>query len=363
MATVTTERFKEAVNKAVKGAGCNKLLPITEMIGIKLENNTLILSTTDKSNDLRVIIDKVQGENFDVTVQIDTFSKLIAKTTSDSIQLDVTEDFLLIKANGDYKIPLVMDEEGLVQFPDFKFDKNLVAPKEVLLSSIMSVFNANKSALATTLELPCITGYYLGEKAISTDANVICFNDVDVFGEPVLISAQMINLLTLNSQEKITIYKADSHLLFETDDIIIHGQELQGKEDYPVEEISAYLGESFPSMCKIPKSILSAVLGRLELFIEPYDKNGAYFTFTKDGIKIHSKKSASVEVVNYIESKDFNSFICCVDIPMMKQQLDSIPTDEVELYYGLDNALKLVSGKITQVISLLEDEDLEASNE
>ena len=69
---------------------------------------------------------------------------------------------------------------------------------------------------------------------------------------------------------------------------MIYGTLLEGIEDYPVEEISRYLDVAFDSYCKIPKALLLSVLDRLQLFIEPYDKNGAYFNFTRKGLNIHS---------------------------------------------------------------------------
>ena len=361
---VVTNRMKEAVNKAIKGAGFNNLIPITSMIGIKLSDGKLRLLTTDMSNTLCVIIDKVTGDDIDVTVDADKFGKLISKITSEEVDLSVVdEDKLVIKANGTYKLPLIADEEGLVSFPDVKLADT--PDGEILLTSIMSAYNINKSALAKTLEQPCLTGYYCGEKVITTDANVITFNDFDAFkyDKPLLISSQMMALLTLNSKEKIAYKVAGSELQFVTDDVVITGPVLEGIEDYPVEEISAYLEEAFTSSCKVPKELLLDVLDRLALFIEPYDKNGAYFTFGRKGINIHSKKDASTEVVNYVESKEFKPFICCVDIPMLKEQLQANPDETIKIFYGNENALKLQSGKVTQVIALLEDEELEGNNE
>ena len=119
MVKVSTERIKKAVSDSSKGAGNNNLIPITQMIGIKSTGSELVLCTTDKSNDLKVIIDKVAGDEFDVTIQLETFAKLISKVTSDSVELSVDNDILVVNANGEYKIPLVSDEEGLVSFPDF----------------------------------------------------------------------------------------------------------------------------------------------------------------------------------------------------------------------------------------------------
>ena len=356
---VVSSRMKEAVNKAIKGAGFNNLIPITGMIGIKLAEGKLRLLTTDMTNTLCIIIDKVAGDEMDITVDADKFGKLIAKITSENIDLSVKDDVLYVKANGTYKIPLISDEEGLVSFPNLTEVEGKTS--SVKLTSIMQAYNINRSALAKTLENPALTGYYCGDMIITTDANVITFNDFKMFeiNEPILISPQLMQLLTLNKQEDIKLISNSSLLTFITDDMIIQGAVMEGIEEFPADEVKTYLDEAFTSSCKVPKDLLLSTLDRLALFIEPYDKNGAYFTFGRKGINIHSKKDASIETINYVESKDFQPFVCCVDIPMLKEQLQANPDDTVKICYGNENALKLESGKVTQVIALLEDEELE----
>lgn len=360
---VVTSRIKEAVNKAVKGAGFNNLIPITSMIGIKLSEGKLRFLTTDMTNTLCIIIDKVAGDDIDVTVDADKFGKLVAKITSEDVDLSVKDDVLYVKANGTYKIPLVSDEEGLISFPDIKSDLSLIGNwGNVKLSSIMQAYNINRPALAKTLENPALTGYYCGDMVISTDANVITFNNFKMFAgdfPPMLISAQQMALLSLFGEEDINVTSDPTTIIFATATQIIEGSLMEGIEDFPAEEVNAYLDEAFTSSCKVPKDLLLSVLDRLALFIEPYDKNGAYFTFGRKGINIHSKKDASTEVINYVESKNFEQFICCVDIPMLKEQLQANPDDTVKICYGNKNALKIESGKVTQVIALLEDEDLD----
>lgn len=363
---VVTSRMKEAVNKAIKGAGFNNLIPITSMIGIKLSDGKLRLLTTDMTNTLCIIIDKVAGDDMDITVDADKFGKLIAKTTSEDIDLSVKDDVLFVKANGTYKIPLISDEEGLISFPDVTRDYSTPPEKwtGVKLSSIMQAYNINKSALAKTLENPALTGYYCGDIVISTDANVITFNGFKMFAWdfPVLISAQQMALISLFKEEDIKVTCDPERIIFVTDTQIVEGSLMEGVEDFPANEVNAYLDEAFTSSCKVPKDLLLSVLDRLALFIEPYDKNGAYFTFGRKGINIHSKKDASTETINYVESKNFAPFVCCVDIPMLKEQLQANPDDTVKICYGNENALKIESGKVTQVIALLEDEELDNIN-
>lgn len=354
---IPTGKFQDMVARASKGASENKLLPITSMMAVELKDNILTLTTTDTANYLKVIADKVEGDDMYAVVSVDLFSKLIAKMTSESITIILTENSLQVKGNGTYNLPLETDEDGPVQYPSYNFNKN-GEPETIHLTSIKNIQAINKAAVAKSLESPCLCGYYTGDRVITTDGDVICFNDMKLFKEPALISQEMMNLLSLNTEEKINCWRDGENFLFETPNVIIYGCAHDGMEVFPVEEISSYLDAEFGSMCKLPKILLQNVIDRLSLFIEPYDKNGAYFTFTKDGVKVHSKKSSSVEVIPYQESKDFSPFVCCVDIPLLREQINANPGETIEIWYGQDAAIKMTSGKVTQVISLLEDEEI-----
>ena len=363
---IATQILKDATNKAIKGASNNNLMPLTSMIGLKLNDGVLSLLTTDMSNTLCVKIDKVAGDDVDITVPSEVFSKLINKLYCDTTELTLNGETLVVKGNGTYKIPLVVDEEGIVSFPDIEMlDSDKIKPSNVKLTSIMRAYNINRASLCKTLDFPELTGYYCANRVVSTDGNVITFNNFNLLGSesPVLISAQMMQLLTLNDSEDITLYDGGNTLSFVTDNVIITGPKLDGIDSYPYEDVVAYLDEAFESSCKVPKELLLSVLDRLSLFIEPYDNNCANFTFSRVGINIHSKKDSSTEVINYTGSDNFKSFSCSVNIPLLKEQLLAYPDDTVQIFYGNDNAIKLVSGSVIQVIALDEDSATADSNE
>ena len=356
--TIPAVKFQDMVARATKGASENKLLPITSMMCIEMKNHVLKLTTTDTANTLVIKSDKIEGDDMYAVVPVKQFSGLIAKTTSDSIKLVLKGNDLEVHGNGVHKISLPVDEDGVVQFPQFMFDKD--GEGEVInLSSFKNVLEINKASVAKTIDTPCLCGYYLGEQVISTDEQTICFNDMKLTDEDYLVSPEMMELLALSKQEKITWWYKDGFFLFETDDMILHGAEHDGKELFPAEDIMGYLDTEFDARCRLPKIAIQGLIDRLALFIEPYDKNGAYLTFTKEGVKINSKKSNSDETIPYIESENFTPFVCCVDIPMLKGLIDANPGESIDLWYGNEACLKMTSGKVTQVIALLEDEGLE----
>lgn len=362
--TLKTEKLKEMVARAVKGAGNNKLIPITSLMAIELENGTLRIITTDATNYLYVKEEHVQGDDFWVTVPVDVFSKLIARMTCENITLNLSAELgvLSIKGNGNYKIELPLDEDGkLIKYPDplsnINLDKDIA--KTINRSTVQVILETIKPALAVTLENPCYTGYYMCDKVVATDTYKIASMDVPMFSAPRLVSAELLDLLAVVNAEKIETYIIDNKVVFDTPDCTVYGVFMEGIEDYAIDAISELVDMSFDSSCSIPKSAFIQLLDRLALFVGPYDKNAITLTFTSIGLQISSKASSGVEIIPYIASDGFKDFTCAIDIEMLRTEVKAIQSDVIELYYGEDNGIKLVDGNITIIVALLEEEDSE----
>jgi len=355
---IKTETLKEMVSKVVKGASNNKLIPLTQMMAVELKNNKLTLITTDKSNYLYVTQDKVDGEDFSVTIEVETFSKLIGKMTSEYIELTLKDNTLEVKGNGKYNIELPLDENGdLIAFPNpLNNTMPLPVSKTIELSTIRKILNTAKASLATTLEAPCYTGYYVGDKVLTTDTYKICSIGVNLLGEEVLISPQMMDLLDVIDNEKIDVTIEEDKIAFTTSNCIIYGYKMEGLEDYAVDAISGLLETEFESTCKINKANILSALDRIALFVGTYDNKAIRLNFTKEGIDISSKQSNGIEKVDYTESENFKSFTCFIDIDMLTSQIKANTDDIIELHYGNDKFVSLINGNITQIIALLEDD-------
>lgn len=357
MLKLKTKTLQEMTQKAMKGASNNKILPLTNMLAIQLSQNVLTLTTTDFSNYLEIRQDKVEGNDFYVVVQADIFSKLIGKLTTEEVSLNVESNVLTVKSNGTYKLELPVDEEGqLVQFPEYK--KILSGPvTSIKLGTLKSILTTNKASVAQDLTVPALTGYYLDENGVLTsDSFVACHNKVTGLPKSFMLPYQVVELFNVFDQEDVTIQVDEKDVIIETANATIFGKLLLEKDNFPVNEISEYLKTSFTSKCKLPKDALLSILDRLSLFVGTYDKNEVYLTFTNEGIIIESKKGTGKELIKYQESADFGSFTCCVDIEILKAQIQAQQTEVVELYYGNDTAIKMTSGAIVQIVSLSEDD-------
>ena len=109
-----TEELKDVVNKVSKGMGNNKMLPITEMIGINILNSNIYFITTDGSSKVQgsLAIDNA-NDSCSFVVNGKNFVQLIQKTTTEFVELIIEDDKLLFKGNGNYSFTFPVDEESL----------------------------------------------------------------------------------------------------------------------------------------------------------------------------------------------------------------------------------------------------------
>lgn len=352
---IKTEVLQDMVARSIKGASNNKLVPITSLLCVELKDNCLTLITTDGVNYLYVRKQDVTGEDFYAVVVADIFAKLISKLTCDIVFLSLEEDkYLQVSGNGRYSVELPTEDGKLIRFPDPAGTFSADTTFSIKRSTVETILTGMKSALAVTLENPCYTGYYLGDNIIATDTYKISSFEEKLTDSPMLLSSAMMDLLSVVVSDNIEVGVSGNDIMFGTPECIVVGPLMDDIQEYQVDAIMELVLESYPSSCKISKARILQILDRLSLFVTPYDRNGVYLKFTQDGIAISSKASTGVESIPFIESKNFVDFICCVDIEMLISQIKAVVSDVINLSYGLDTALKINDGRMTQVIALLD---------
>lgn len=352
-----TGKLQEMLSKAIKGASFNKNEPMSSMIVIEVKDNKLTLTTTDGTNYLYIMQD-VKAKDFYTVVNADIFTKLVSKMTCDEITLELTKDYLLVSGNGDYKIELELDADGTpAKLPNPIEDIELNSTETVSLSVINTILNTAKASLMSgDMRVPCYTGYYMGERVVTTDATQICGIDFKLFDEPKLLSPAMLDLVGLMSDELITVQSEDGTIVFATDDCIVYGKEMSYIDEFNIDALTEHLDCKFATQCKFSKHDFLAILDRLSLFVGKYDKNQISMIFTESGVDIASKTANAVETLNYRSVKDFEPYECIINIDMLINQIKAYDGDEIEFWYKdeTDSGVKLVNGATTQMIALCE---------
>ena len=351
---IKTSKLKEMVGRVVKGAGNNKLIPVTQMLSIHLEAGELTLCTTDGTNYLYIKESEVEGDDYETVVPVDLFSKLISRMTCDVVTLEQKDTALYVIGNGKYALPIQYEDNGdLINYPNplagAKWEKKTAEISKDLVNSIL---NSVKPALATSFEVPCFMGYYVGEKVVATDSTLINALDTEVFSKARLLSAETVDLLEVITADTIKVKFKDEVVCFETPDCIVYGRDLPGIADFPINQINPYLTEvQFPSYCEVSGNLLLQLLDRLSLFVGVYDKGAISIAFTEEGLQITSMGDNGMETIPYI-SREGEDASYLIDVLQLTKQVKAQTGETVKIYYGVDNAIKLVDGKVTQIIAL-----------
>lgn len=352
---IKTTTFQEMMSRAVKGAGNNKLIPLTSLISIKSVNSVLTLITTDATNYLYIKQSGVEGDDIKVVVQAERIAKLVSKMTSEFIELENKGAYLEVVGNGTYQIDIPADENGMeIEYPDPMADTDItdMEAKEVTYNTIQKILNTVKPALAVTMEDPEYTGYYVGDTVLATNREIITDYDENLLGQDKLISVEMMNLLGVMSHEKFSAYIDNDTIIFDSPDCIVYGKEQEGIEDFAVDTIKGFLDIEMNSMCKVNRSDLLNVLDRLFLFVTSYDNETIKLIFTDNSLIVKSLKDTGYEELKYVESDNVAPFEAYINIEYLITQLKAQDGENATICYGASNAIRMEDGDILQFVAL-----------
>lgn len=366
MITIKTETLKRVLDKSIKGCSFNKMIPITSLMSITVEDNRITLYSTDKLNYLKVtdVIDEKQ-DNFNIVVDAQLFYNLIHKTTVDKVNLSVNEDSTLlnIEGNGNYTLEIPIDEEGnMIRFPELVDIREESTAVEIDLESLREKLNVNKASLPLTLESKELNSYYFTDNIITTDAFKVCAtnNMSKLVDTDMCLTKDFVELLLGMTYDVAFVVISGDNVQVYNDNFVLVGPQCDLKDKYPLAAIKNYLESDFANECSIKRKDLLEVLDRLGLFISPYDKNSIDLIFGKEGIKINSKKKNGVELISYLETdkklKLKEDYVTLIDINMLKSQIEALKDENITIHFGNDKAIKITSKEVVQIVSLLEQE-------
>lgn len=352
--TIGTTKLQALLNKAVKGAGYNKLIPMTSLIAIKVKDGILSLTTTDATNYLTLTEELPDSEEFYVTVRVDLLAKLVAKMTCDNTTLEIADNCLNVIGNGKYQIELEVEDDGsFVKLPNpaenFKKDNKIGSvSSQVILTALTSL----KPALATTMEYPWFTCYYVGDSITATDTYTVANYTQGFLEDAKLISAETMDLLGIFIGE-ISVFVDGDKMLFEAENGTVFTTIPNGIENYSIDDIQGLVNQDFDYSCTIVKSSLLSLLDRIALFVGVYDNGKVTLSFSKDGIEVTSRYAN--EVIALTKGDKAGEFVCNADVNTLVAQVKAQTGSEITIEYGEDNAIKIIDGDLTSVVALLEE--------
>lgn len=357
--TLETKVLKNLVARVMKGVGNNESMMRTCWIGIKCLENTLYMTAWDGENYLQVSEDKIVCDDFKVTVTANTFAQLISKTTSEKVTMELKDKYLKVKGNGDYKLELPVNDEGeLDNYPELVFD-NKGKGSKIKLSAIVWAIEGNKISLAKTPENPCLMCYYFGEDILTTNNTTAAISNIDVFGNSVMLKAELVNLVATMEHEDITVWTDKDRIMLQTPKTTILGYLNDGKQEFEeqiADDLRALFDEECPASCAVEKDKLLGILDRIMLFVKTKEE-GIRVMFTQNGIQFYNKDNSVNELLPYAESNNFVNFEVKLQLDVLKELITGVCGDKCYIQYGTDGYLKFGKEKRHHLLTVLAEEE------
>ena len=364
------EEMQSACSKILAAVDSNNLSILTETLQIKTEGRNLFISVTNREYFAKVRIEIDADVDFHATVNANLFLKLISQITTDTIEMNLVDNSLVLKGNGTYKLPLIFVGDTLLQLPEINIYNptvNFVINSETLLSILQ--YNS-KEITKGSITKPIQKLYYMDENGAVTFTTGACVNNFTL-EQPVkvLLNDRLVKLFKLFKGEKVTFtigYDAISDEIiqtkvkFETSDVTITA--ILSCDDsmlrqFPVNAVRGRADASYPYSINMNREQLIQTIGRLMLFTTSNNgkeivKPNSTFEFKKDSVVIYDVKKENKEEIYYTNTSCNieDSYVAILDLNDLRATLETCSEQYVTLNFGDGQAVVLVRGNIKNVI-------------
>lgn len=347
---IETIELNKLLNIVKKGVPSRSAKLVAEYLRVRIIGNQLLITATNLVNYITVKT-TTHGTEGEVIVRAKTLIELASKTTKDVMKFEKKDTYLEIKGNGTYKVELLENEE----YPLIAFDQESLQ-LEVNVNKLKEIFSTGKSAIASELIMPCLTGFNVGEKAITTDGIKMCIMNKDSNAFSTLFTQGFADLVMNITEETAIMLQDKNKIGIYTDSIAVEGVELDGISDYP--DITPLTQIEYPYHAIIPVSSTIKALDRLSLFVNEIDNNGVVLTFNEDTLSMKDTKAKSIEGINFKEGSmtSDESIQVGVNLFYLKDLLSAVKSDYVKVSYSADLPLQIVDGDTVFILGLLDIE-------
>lgn len=365
------ESLQEACKNILAAVDNNELSAITETLELVTKGNFLYINVTNREYFAQVKIDINEEIDFHATVNATLFLKLISQVTTDTVEIDIKDTYITVKANGTYKIPLIFDGEKLLELPEINIE-NPTNQFNIPSSILKSILNYNsKELLKGTISKPVQKLYYVDEQGAITFTNGACVNSFTL-EQPIklLFNNRLVKLFKLFNDENVKFTLGfdsisediiQTKVRFESSSIVLTA--ILSCDDsllmsVPVAAIRGRAHGEYPYSVNVNKYDMLQTINRLLLFnsvggsnkevIKPYST----FEFGKDSVTIYDINKENKEIVNYNNSvvECEEGYTAILDLIELKMTLENCAEQYLNIHFGDHTAMVITRGQIANVV-------------
>jgi hypothetical protein len=312
---IQTKIFQDSCKK-ILDAVTNSSSTINETLELEADGQILHLNVTNKEYYVSVKMPLDVEVKLHAVVNAQLFLNLISKITTGTLELTTGDNTLIVKGNGNYKIPLIYDGDKVVELPKITIDNvtNTFTVKGSILHSILK-YNT-KELLKGGGSSPVQKLFYIDDKGAITFTNGACVNNFSLEQKVILtLTEKIVKLFKLFKSEDINFTMGFDELqtgivaqkVSFSDDQVTLTSIITTKEElinkFPVQGIRKWVDDSYDYTITVDRLALLESINRLSLF----SKNGSDLGFTNmsfgvEGVTIFDSTKTNNEEVKYVNN-------------------------------------------------------------
>lgn len=355
-----TEQFRESCTVIKNAIDSKNVSLYNETLELKTSENKLTLSVTNREYRVDVDFPLEENQEFRASINAKLFLDLISRMTSDTISLTINDQFVCIKGNGEYKLPIIYNNDQMLELPKINLDNitNTMSISSDILQSILT-YNS-KELLRGVAVKPVQTYYYVDEEGAITFTSGACVNSFTL-EKPIkmLLSEKVVKLFRL--------FKDISSVDFEMAQDLISDDLIQTKVRFksntvtlsailadcnlistvPVQAIRGMASKDYAYSVVVAREALSEALSRLMLFNN--DKNYGRLDFKSDKLIITDWSSNNVEEIK-VENSGAVNYSALLNMNNLNLILTGCKDDYVTICFGDEKSICIRRPSISDII-------------
>ena len=369
---IETQALKESCNKILNAIDSSGSSDLTDLVELKAENSTLYLNVTNTEYYVSAMFPLNTNEEFHATINANTFLKLIPQLTTEVIELNFKDTYVNVKANGNYKLPVVFSGDDMMELPKINIENKtceMVIDSEVLKS--ISHYNVKELAKGIIINPDVQKLHYIDEKGALTFTTGACVNNFTL-PKPIkiLLNNKLVKLFKLFDTETVNFSLGHDAL---SDEIIQTKIQIKNNNieltailncddslmrAIPVEKIRGRAEAIYPYTINISKNDLLQAINRLYLFTgdDKIKAKPAIFEFSPvDGkVTIWDDNRHNSEELICTGFTGTDPYEVILDLKDLKLTLDTCTDQYVSMSFGDGQAVVLKRLNIYNILPVCE---------
>lgn len=362
---IRCDELQKICSKILIAVDNNPMSNITETLAIYTQDNFLYMAVTNREYFVKIKLDlQDTNTNFNATVSAELFLKLISKMTTETIELSIEDNSLIIKGNGLYKLPMIYDGDELLKLPEIGM-VNITSEFDIDTTILHSIYNYNSKEFAKkqVVANPVQTMYYLDDKGCITFTSGACVNKFNISTPiKVLLTDKIVKLFKLFSGEKVHICLAQddnnasilTKMRFTSNSVeltaIINSDDAM-INSVPESVIRNMAFDTYTNAIVINKNSMLNAIERIMLFVDNTLNAYGNFDFKKDKIIIHSINDSTEETIYYENALENElKYSAMFDLNDVKASLSGMKTSHVTMNFGNGKSAVLIENNVYNII-------------